>query len=317
MAKRAFLVIGLLILLLVATGCPKDEETTGPAGRAFVGGTQGLVISFLSGLPPTNVFDSDNPFQIGLKIENKGEQDIEAAQDITITITGINPADFGVSSSDLTATSPEPLQGTSIDSEGNTIEGHFTTFEFPEMEYIDEVSGSVPFTIRANACYEYGTRSQGKLCVRRDLRGVLGEAGICDPNRQVPAENSGAPVQIINFKQNVAGTNKIDFFFTIQKTGSTQDTLHKKGTQCGSAIADRDIVWVDVSDTGLGPLKCTGLRDGTDTTGFVTLFSDTREIRCSQTLTKLDDFEKVIDIELTYSYKQFIDQTLNVKHVTS
>jgi len=314
MNKRLLMAVGALFLLLFATGCPGPEEPTTTIGKAFVGGSQGLEITFLTGLPPSDVFDTDNPFQVGLKIENKGEFSIDNKNDIQITITGINPEDFGVTSAQLSDASPDPLQGRRLDGAGNVIQGDFTTVEFPEMQYVNTISGSIPFTIRANVCYEYGTKAQGKLCIAEDLRGITGEPSICDPNRVIPAENSGAPIQITNFRQNVAGPNKVDFFFTIRKTSGVTDSLFKKGSSCDPLLANRDVVWVDVSETGLGTLTCSGLREGTTTTGFVTLFNNEREIRCSQVVDDPADLEKVIDIELTYAYKEFIDRTLNVKH---
>lgn len=315
--KKELIALFVVFLLLILAGCKDKEDVTTVTGKAFVGGSQGLELSFLSGMPPSEVFDTDNPFQVGVKVENKGEHDI-SANEAVVSITGIYPSDFGVSAPDLTKSPEDDLKGVSIDGAGNVVSGDYTTIDFPEMNYVSIVAGSVPFTIKANVCYEYGTRSQGKLCLKKDLRGVTGEAGVCNPDRQVPAENSGAPVQIANFRQNVAGSNKIDFFFTIRKAGGAADTLHKKGTSCGSEIADRDIVYIEVSETKLGDLKCSGLKDGTPTSGYVTLFNNEREIRCSQTIEidNLDDFEKVVEISLEYGYKQFIDKQLTVKHAT-
>lgn len=306
--------IAVLLLVTILTGCAQQSTTNTNAGKAFIGGTNGLVISFLPGQPPSQVFDTDNPFQIGVKVENKGEYDITNAQDVKVSVTGINPSDFKVSSSQLMATSPDPLNGVKIDSSGNAVAGDYSTIEFPEMNYFTSVSGSVPFTVRANVCYEYGTKAQGRLCVRKDLRGVTGDTGICNPTRVVPAENSGAPIQITNINQNVAGSNKIDFFFTIKKTGAATDSLYKMGTSCDSAIPSRDVVFVEVADTGLGDLTCSGLKEGTKTSGYVTLFNGQTDVRCSQTITSPDDFEKVVQINLKYGYKQYIDTQLTVKH---
>lgn len=310
--KRIGIAASIVFLLFLA-GCGEGEVITSTT-KAFVGGSEGLEISFLSGLPPDEVFDIDNPFSISVQITNKGEHDIDSAQDVDVSITGINPSDFGVSATALETNPTETLSGVRIDGAGNVLSGDYVTVDFPEMNYYTTVAGAIPFTIRANVCYEYGTRAQGKLCVRKDLKGVTGEAGICDPNRQVPAENSAAPIQITNIRQNVAGSNKIDFFFTIKKMGKTTDSLYKSGSSCDPGIPNKDVVFVDVTDTGLGTLTCSGLKDGTPTSGFITLFSGEREVRCSQVLNTLDDFEKVVEINLKYAYKQFIDREIKIKH---
>ena len=315
MMNKRLATILTVFTLVILVGCSKSEETN-LAGKAFVGGTQGLVISFLTNSPPAEVFDTDNPFSISVKVENKGEFDVPAGS-AKVSITGILAKDFGVSSTDLSKSTEEDMGAVRIDTQGNVVAGGYTTVDFPEMNKVTPVAGSsfAP-SIRANVCYEYGTNAQGQLCIRKDLRGVTGEASVCDPNRVVPAENSGAPVQITSIKQNVAGANKIDFFFTIKQMGTTVDSLFKKGTNCDVNLANRDVVWVEVEDTELGTLTCSGLKDGTSTTGYVTLFNGEREVRCSQIIDsdKLGDAITPLKVSLTYGYKQYVDTQLKVKH---
>ncbi|MBN2420918.1 hypothetical protein JXB27_01410 [Candidatus Woesearchaeota archaeon] len=317
MTKKTQLLFAV-ILLLVVVGCSETEETATFKGKAFVGGSEGLALSFLPGQPPSEVFDTDNPFQIAVRLENRGEYDIESAGNVIVSITGVNPSNFGVSSSQLTKQSPDPLDGVRIDSSGNKISGDDVVVDFPEMNYFSEIQGSVDFTVRANACYEYGTKAQAKLCIKEDLRGTTGEAGVCNPDRIVPIENSGAPVQITNMEQNVAGSNKIDFFFTIKKVGSASDSLHKTGTVCGTEVSSRDVVYIDVEDTRLGTLTCSGLTGGTATAGYVTLYSDAREVRCTQVIdeSNMIDAEVPLSIDVKYGYKQYVDTQLIVKHAS-
>ena len=310
MTKR--LLLALTLLLVVLTACQQQAAPT--TGQAFVGGTEGLTVKFLSGLPPAEVFDVENPFQIALEIENKGEHVIANAQDVDVSITGISPSDFGVSASNLLANSPEPIRGASIDvATGNIIAGDIVTIDsFPELKYQKTVAGSVQFPVRANVCYEYGTRAQGKLCVRRELR-TADASGLCNPTRDLPAENSGAPVQMINIRQTVSGADRIDFFFTIKQMGVSSDSVHKTGTSCDTVISNNGVVYVEVENTGLGELSCSGLRDGTATSGYVTLIDGQREIRCSQRISAPSDFEKIINVNLKYAYQEYVDTTLTVK----
>ena len=91
--------------------------------------------------------------------------------------------------------------------------------------------------------------------------------------------------------------------------------MHKTGTTCDSVtLSNRDVIYVDVKDTGLGELKCSGLTGGTATAGYTTLFNGEREIRCSQTINNPIDFETPFNIELKYGYKQFVETKINVKH---
>ena len=96
--------------------------------------------------------------------------------------------------------------------------------------------------------------------------------------------------------------------------GTPADSLFKKGTKCDTALANRDVVFVQVKDPGLGTLTCSGLKEGTATSGYVTLFNGEREIRCSQTVTNPEDVITPIKVSLTYGYKQYVDAQLKVKH---
>ena len=313
MKKSRKMILGIF-LLLVLFGCAGQQQQT--TEKAFVGGTSGVEITFLPGRPPQDVFDDPTfKFQIGVKLENKGEWDIANANDIEVSVTGINPSNFNVQPSALVKKSSDFLNGVKINPAGEVVKGDVTNLEFQEMNYYTSVAGTITFPVLANVCYEYGTKMQGKLCVRKDLRKITGTDGLCNPDRNMPLETSSAPIQITNVKQSVSGADKVDIVFTIIKSGTAADSLHKPGTTCDSVqLSNRDVVYVDVKDTGLGELKCSGLTGGTATAGYTTLFNGEREVRCSQTISNPADFETPFNIELKYSYKQFVETNINVKH---
>lgn len=312
--KKIFMIFAIL-LMITAVGCTQEETTTTTTGKAFIGGSKGLMMEFLTGAPPDSVYDTDNQFSISLKVENVGEHDIDSTADATVEITGINPSDFGVSKNDLIDDVPDSLEGASLDSAANVIEGTVSVVDFEDLEYVGTVSGTVPFTLIANVCYEYGTRAQAKLCVLEDLRGTKGEVQFCDPNNQaIDVESSGAPVQVISMTENVLGSNKVSVIFKLRNVGT--GTLHEKGTECDTSIPTKNKVWVEVSDTELGSLDCPSLKDGTATTGFVTLYNGEASVRCTQEITSPDDFEKLIEVNMEYGYEEAIQQTLEVKQAS-
>ena len=52
-------------------------------------------MEFVEGAPPAEVFDEGRfDFSVNIKAENKGEWDIQNPSDLTITLTGVDPADF-------------------------------------------------------------------------------------------------------------------------------------------------------------------------------------------------------------------------------
>lgn len=312
---KKLLVLFTIFLLVALAGCQTQESAEPRTGKAFIGGNEGLRIGFLTGAPPDSVFDTDNPFSISLKVENVGEYDIENTADATVEITGISAADFGVDRSDLKKNVEEELDKASLDSAGNTIQGTTTVVDFEDLEYQGTVSGTVQFPLVANICYEYGTKAQAKLCILEDLLGKTGGVQLCDPNNQnLAVESSGAPLKIISMSQNVLGSNKISFIIKIRNEGD--GSLHQKGTECDNSIPARDKVWVEVADTGLGDLACSGLKDGDDTSGYITLYNGEASLRCTQTIDEPTDFETVAEVSITYGYREAVQKMINVKQAS-
>ncbi|MBI5390332.1 hypothetical protein HZB02_02490 [Candidatus Woesearchaeota archaeon] len=317
MARRSLLIVSLalLTLLLLLAGCSGDNQNR-PKSKSFVGGTTGLEISML-GAPPAEVFDSDSPFDVSVLVRNSGEYTVPSGK-VTMSVIGINPADFGKTSADLTQQSTEDLGGAQLDAQGNTIPGDTTTFEFRDLKYQENVSGSVPFIFRAVACYYYETHAQAQLCLRQDLLGKTGEQGVCDPNKfTMNADNSGAPVQVMMLQQHVAGSKKIEFSFTVKQVDKTPGArISEKSTTCDQNLQKQNRIWIEVADPGIGQLKCTSLRDGTDRTGFVTLFNGEGQVLCRIDVNQRDliDALKVVKIDLKYDYKQYTDKEVVVKH---
>jgi hypothetical protein len=305
----------IICVLFFVFGCEAENgEERVSVGKAFIGGNRGLDLSFTSGAPPDEVFDVNFPFSINVKLENIGEWDIDNTEDITLSIIGIDPQDFGKTTSFLTKNSVVPMTGAKLDPQGNMIQGTISNLDFPELQYASTVAGKVEFVIRASACYEYGTKANTKVCILEDLLGVTRKSiseAVCNPNEAKAYENSGAPVQINNVKQTVMGTDRISLSFDIEHVGT--GNVFRKGTECSTAIADKDRVYVKV-DTGEAGLQCSGIEGGA-AEGYTQLFSGKRAIICNQQLaTARGDFEKPITIELDYGYRQHIDKQLTVKH---
>ncbi|MBW2977255.1 hypothetical protein KY331_00260 [Candidatus Woesearchaeota archaeon] len=307
----AILIIGILFFVF---GCEQEEKETVSIGKAFIGGANGLDLSFTEGAPPDEVFDVNFPFSINVKLENVGEWDITNPNDMTLSIIGIDPGDFGKTPAFLVQDNSVPMRGAKLDPQGNLIQGTITNLDFTDLQYASTVTGKVQFVIRASACYEYGTRVNTKVCILEDLLGITRksiEEAVCNPNEAKDYENSGAPVQVSNVKQTVMGTDRISLAFDVEHVGT--GTIFRKDTECSTTIADKDKVYVKV-DTGDPNIKCSGL-EGSLAEGFTTLFSGKRAIICTQQLpTPRGDFEKPITITLEYGYRQHIDKQLTVKH---
>ncbi|MBN1544554.1 hypothetical protein JW898_03780 [Candidatus Woesearchaeota archaeon] len=319
--RKAILITFVAFLLLFAAGCNKEEQQ-GPVGSKFVGGTEGLSISFAPGSIPDKILDKDQPFGISVVLTNKGDHTIENGADATVKITGIDPADFGVGAGDLVQDSPGTIRGAQKDVQGAVIQGETVSLDFPasgaSFVHQKEIAGAVTYNVRADVCYKYGTVANTKLCVLEDILGTHGASGkLCQINEDKVVDNSGAPVQIVSFRESVSSANKVAFVFKIKHVGT--GTVHEMDSECAKEFQQKDKVHVMV-DTGISDgLTCSGLQDGAASgsvyEGNAQLLNGEREIRCTQNINSPTDLEKLTIIELTYDYDQNIEKRLEVQHV--
>lgn len=317
MDKRCVAVLFILTLAIFISGCGETVEEKKPI-EAFIGGTQGLNLGFLENAPPAEVFDFESPFDIIVKLENAGEWDINSPADATVTISGIDPVDFGKTLGFLAKDSTSSMKGKHADPAGGIIEGAIDAVDFLGFQYTGTVAGRADFNIRAEACYEYGTNVNSRICVLDDLIGITrrsGETPVCEPRSEKTVDNSGAPVHVTSFVENVFSNDRIGITFRIQHVGT--GAVYQLGTECGKELAKQNKVYVKVS-TGIAGLVCSGIGGGTNE-GYVTLYNGQRDITCTtpQLPVARGNFEKPINIELRYGYKQYIDKILTVRHAGS
>jgi len=308
--NKRIVALFLLISVLFLTGCTQNNTGKTSQTDPFIGGTNGLVISFQKDAPPAEVFDSRNfPFDVEVKLKNDGETDIKK-EDVVVKISGVSPADFGLSDADFVKSPTEDLSATKKDAQGTVIEGVETTVNFPNFLYQGKVAGNSQFPIWAKVCYKYGTITISQLCIKENL--LSSDDKICKVTEKKTDFNSGAPVSIIEFEESARGKDKLGFTFKIQH--KVKGDIYKQGTKCASDRVNENKVWVNV-DTGISGLECAGLSEGTATSGYVVLFEGEKVIRCTQQVTSTTDYVKQVRIDLTYDYLDDISTNVLVKPI--
>ena len=300
-------IILILSLLVFAFGC--NQETPISKESPFIGGTTGLLISYDKNAPPAEVYDGgDFDFEVVVKLKNEGEYPISKDK-VEVSLSGIDPKEFGLSDSDFVKNPDEDLEGTYKDSEGNRIEGTTTYVIFSGLNRREKLVGNTPYTIRAEVCYNYATNVNSMLCIKKGQ--VDKEGDICKIYEKKPVFNSGGPVQVTSFEEMPKGKNKFNFQFKIEPKGN--GGIYKKDSNCEYTRANENKVFVSVN-TGMDGLTCTGL-DGV-TSGYVTLYGGERMITCTQETETEINFEKPVNIKLEYDYKEGISTQVLVKHST-
>jgi len=302
--------ISIILLALLVIACEQADKKAVSIESPFVGGTQGLVLDFQDLRP--EVFDGGgDPFDIIVRLENKGEA-LVRSDDVRVKLSGINPAEFSKSESDLIRTAPDDVIEMRKDPQGNIIPGPPIFVEFTGLNHQSPIAGaSAQFPLRADVCYLYRTKGVTKLCVRENLL-TPRPGGICEMNEQKEVFNSGAPVQIVNFKESTRAKNKIGFTFEITNAGS--GSIFERNSRCDRRVRkNENRVYISI-DTKLGGLACTGLETtASGAEGFVTMYGSTKIVSCAQSISTSSDYEQLVNIEAIYDYEDRIQSTLNVK----
>jgi len=312
-------IIVLAIAMLFLAGCGGGGGgETGPTvtNKAFQGGSEGLAIEFMSNAPPPTVFDTkDSTFDISLRLQNLGEDTVDAKEAV-IKIIGIDPKQFALTDSEKNPSSQ--LLGVRIDPQGNVIPGSITTVDFYGLHWNDNpLTGSVPYQITASLCYKYESKAIAKLCLKDNLLSTPRDSDMCKVTRTIQPEVSGAPVRIESFSQSAIGQDKLTFSFVVKHVGTgeifVEDSDHAAGVCDDSSFANENKIKVTIAKPGIGTLSCPGL----DSTGnYVKLFDGKGIVSCN--IDKIDvstNMERALDISLEYNYREIKSQPIMVRHI--
>jgi len=317
---RKLIVVGVLCVALLLVAC--SNSNTNPISTPFIGGESALVLSFAPAAPPDEIFDNGQfPFTVAVNIENKGEFDLEEGEGY-IEIDSINGATFGVSDNDLIKDIPA-IDGARKNFDGSITEGFRDLVSFNNLNYQENLRGDLPITIRANACYNYETRTSTNICLKKETIDNINQNEVCLIGAQKQVQNSGAPIHITSLTEAPQGKNGVQVSFTIEHVGEPGALFYRDDALCDRRINNPEMyqVYVEVEPIVNGQInaECSGFQEGSGDAGYVTLFQgNPRVVTCSfDTASLSTDFIEPLSINLRYRYQQFIEKQVIVKDVAT
>jgi hypothetical protein len=309
---KTSVILSMLLIVGILFGCTEQQTGVVPKSQPFIGGTTGIVVDFAGDSPPAEVDDGgDFPFDIVVELRNVGEHTVKK-DDMEVRILGVRPEDFDKSEEDLTQHPEENVIATRKDPEGDINEAPPVYVTFSDFNHRKPLVGNKDFTFRAEVCYLYETTATAQLCIRKNNIDPE-EGGVCEISEHKAVYNSGAPVTVTEFKEFGRARSKVGFEFKIQHMSN--GNIHEKNSNCNQERKFEDRVWVEVDTTFDGGLKCSGLNDGDDTSGFVKMYGENRIVSCTQEVDTDSDYETSVDITLTYDYRDDTETTVLVKHI--
>ncbi|MFT4260931.1 MAG: hypothetical protein ACMXX9_00680 [Candidatus Woesearchaeota archaeon] len=309
--KKMFIILTAMLLLLAACESNTGFDSTTP----FIGGTQGLKISFVDSFPPATVSDGgEDPFDIIVKVTNRGEADVEP-KDVLVTISGFPASQFGRNVADLTSNSPELIERNLKNPDGSIVSSVPVEVEFNDFAYQNIVQGNQAFPVRADICYKYSTQVSTSVCVKEDFRrDRTGDICTVSASRQV--FNSAAPIQITRMTQSAAGSDRTRVSFTIENRD--QGRVFETGYSCASDARRNDRIFLRVSGFSSAQgeeVSCRGLREGANPSEGYIVLSDQGvvDITCDISFSERSPRIQPFNIELVYDYNENIQKNVIVE----
>lgn len=310
--KRGLIIVLLIGLIFLSgiKGCEKKEVSR----EGYLGGIEGLDISFAEGEPPEKVLDANtDPFTITLLLKNKGESDI-SEKGIVVTLTGINKDAFQIS--DLTKRNDDAITKSGLE-QGKTVTGGQDEITY-DAEYRDDLPTDFIQTIGANVCYRYTTGALAKVCLRKEASARARDNDVCVIYEDKDVSNSGAPMQVMTLSERPAGTNKARVIFEIENKGLgvpyTKDTF--SGGAClesGNRDNEKRVNVKVTSDDDVS-INCNKL-DGRSE-GVLRLVEGKVILSCDIDTSRLQEstFISPLEITLDYFYKDFVSQEITIEN---
>ena len=319
MARKNFILI-LFLLVILIIGC-KPPTSSSSDTSSYRQGTSGLVMNFLSGAPPSNMYADSNEIDIPISIEVRNKGAYPTSDDSwndgnVIFISGFDAAiisswelDGGSGSSASLSGKADVLEGKSI----NNPEGGYDLLEFigtADLGTIDIEKYTPNFLV--TACYDYKTKASPNVCIDPRPFTTVKENKVCDIH-DVSLDSQGAPVAITKVESK-ALSSSLQFKIHFKNVGKGDvikfDSLSKCSTD-GEKLGRKDMDIIEISDVKIGNKGLTNCKGDVrliNNEGFIVCYLDDYKEESSAYTTPLY-------IEIAYGYRSTISKSVEIVKV--
>jgi len=288
--KKIFVLICMLTLLVA---CGEEEQEI---KSVFIGGTQGLILSFedfgVLEEGVSSVYDAEE-FPITINVKNKGEYNL-APRDLTVKIKGISLKDFQGITEELK--NSQKIDGISeFNANGGELDLDFGS----KAKYVLPVVGAYqPFDIFADAIYNYETNVIiPQVCFKENLKDI----SVCNVKESKTFSASGAPINVEAVQEDTAGAGIIVLKIVVKNMGTGKVTIQGEefGTRYDKFAFSTPEGFHCVSGGNTNEAKF--LENGA-------------EIICKlkEPLAKNTVYVKPLTLKLSYNYKEQISKPIRI-----
>lgn len=311
MRRYKFLIILVSLIFLLGQSCNLGSLGGGSKDNAQEDnfkGTQGLVLSFIEGLPPENVWKRI-PFGVWVEVQNKGLNDINVGK---VCIGSFPSSVFTKSDGCL---SLGKIQGRRNFPQGEIKLFGENNWDGFEVKSNNQYNQDTLYAISARTCYEGSTSLQPLVCIR-DLR-VDNKDAVCQAGDiSIESGGQGAPVSVTSLKEEIiprGDQNELLFTIDVSNVGGgdiVKKELISGSNNCVFDTREQGNVKIEVELPGFGKANCRN-------NGDIVIVNGNGQTICSGIkIPKTDNFQLPLNIKLNYGYVSRLKGEFTIKKDT-
>lgn len=308
MKSSKIFVVFFIMLIIFVGACKQNKQKE---GGAFVGGSKGVEISFLSNSPPAE-FNSDDSVPVSVLLKNLGENEIGISE-AQVKVFGVHTPSFGLG--DNFVSNQRKIVGVSeFSREGGEVE-----VSLGNINYNAEINNFESVALKAKVCYPYTTKLQVNACITsRQIEDGKGEKACTYTGEKIATGSvSGGPIQVTSFSEKLRASDEILFDIVIENKGAGR--VYRADSSC-SEIEDpnRADNLLDVVNVrfNTADVECAFLGE-TSNSGEVRLTEAKKTLTCKKTVSGSSSYKQTLQIDLDYMYVDSTTKEIKIFETTS
>lgn len=288
MKKIIVLTLLAFSLLLLASCSEEDIKTT---GKAYLGGTQGIVAEFEQFGVENSIYNTET-FPIEIILRNKGEYKIQPS-DVVVQLKGPSLDFSGIPNLEL-----KNAGAIDIISELLTTGGEETLTFATDAKYEAEVSGIIERDWFANIEYKYQTYLLiSEVCLKEDLK----DERVCEVKESKEFSVSGAPITVTSVEESTVGQGIVALKIKINNVGSGDVT------KLGEEFGNYDKLAFSIDDSGWECKSGGKVNEARFINGEAEIICDLKQALPKDTLAT-----KQLKLTFDYKYRNLIQSPLKI-----
>jgi len=295
-ATKLTVIFVLLIFILSCT-----DSGGGSSNTNWRTGTQGIVMNFAQDNPPSELLNTQE-LSVIVEYSNKGAYDVPAGN-LIFYLSGYDPSILFKGAKSAAAGAIEGKSQFNTQGSQTALTGWTSNIDISGVSGVDSFRQDVTVT----ACYNYGTIATPTVCVDPQKYDLVVSTR-CNFDVEDLGGSQGGPIAVTNIKKRTT-KDKVYFEIYIRNSGGGIPFVTDI-KDCHNSLSIKDIDTVKIGKVTLSgrTLKC-------NPSDIIRLNNNQGYFVCERDMPEKSFFTGVMEIHLTYGYRETISRSLTIVNI--